>query len=400
MITNTIKELFGKKNNLCSLFVGIFDSLGIIDTEAHHVKLLGLTQNNNYILLAFALSDNLTSESFLKKKKDIMEKLGVDNLEIFSKNTYMYFKIRKNNPPPIPYEFKLKKEPWLIPIGYDEDFNVVYWNIRIDPHLLIGGATASGKTVCLHGLINYITRSTYHDLFLSDMKSGVDFNVYGLHGLNSVKLYANTKHKTEEMIQAFYIEMKDRLDALSKSKYNNYDEWCDKSGRQPFKRLFMIIDEFPDLVPLKKKKDDVDYIAVLVDLARKCRAVGMHIIISAQRPEATIVKGSLKSNFTARLGFRMGSALDSRIIIDKVGCEHLKQGQCIARFAGKETLVRTAIVKEKDINQLLDDCSVNILGDIIDAEYKEHDVTPDSPLLLEHDIDISDIFKDETGGLL
>lgn len=398
LITDSLSTLFRKGKKDIG-FSEVFSSLGIIDEEKEQYgRYLGMTQNNNYILLAFDLSPNITSEVFRKKQKEIAEKFGVDNIEVLSKKGYMYFKIRKEKPPIIDYKYDKTYPDFLIPIGFDDDFNVVLWDLDIDAHMLIGGATNSGKTVSMHGMIHYITKSNNYDLYLSDMKRGVDFNVYGQNNLSSIVAYANTVTQTQKLIALFDAESNERWDQMSRVKAGNYKDWKKKDPYNVPKRAILMIDEYPDLVPTKVGKNDTNYIDVLINLARKCRAVGMHILISAQYPEAKVTPTQLRNNFTGRMAFRTADAIASRVILNRPGCEKLGVGQCYARLKGKEVFTRTALVSEGNIQELLDHYSYPNLEDIIDAEWRESDNKETK--LIEHTIDIEDIFTDDfLGGI-
>lgn len=374
----------------------IFDALSITDREKNKkVKYLGMTQNNNYILLSFAMSSSITSESFQKNKNAVQEKLGVDNLEIFSKKGYMYFKIRKPKPPAIRYQFEKTYPSHLVPIGYDEDFNLILWDLNIDAHLVVGGATASGKTVALHGMLNYMIRTNDYEIYLSDMKRGVDFNIYGFNSFDQIVAYANNVHQTQKLIALFGRESNKRWNEMVKVGAGNYQEWLEKAPYSAPKRAVLVIDEYPDLVPSRKSKDEVDYIEALVDLARKCRAVGMHIVISAQYPDAKTMPTNLKSNFTAKLGFRTSNAICSKVIIGHAGCEKLKVGQCMALFAGQELFIRTALVTKSDIRSLIDEHAYPSNDNIIDTEILDKESFNHNVKLLESGIDIDDLFTDE-----
>lgn len=386
-----VANLFTKKDDGYS---EIFSALDVTNKEkGKTAKYLGMTSNNNYILLAFGLSPSLTSEAFQKNKKEVQEKLGVDNLEIYSKKGYMYFKIRKHRPPAIKYTCDKIYPDNLIPIGYDEDFNLILWNLSTDAHLIIGGATASGKTVSMHGMLNYIIRSGNYDVYLSDMKRGVDFNVYGFNNFHRIIGYANTVRQTQQLIAAFEKESDRRWNAMCAVGAGKYEVWCTKDPQNVPKRAILMIDEYPDLVPVRKTKDDVDYIQVLVELARKCRAVGMHIVISAQYPDAKTMPSPLKSNFTGKLGFRTSNGVCSRVVLGHVGCERLKVGQCYAQLAGEETFIRTALVTETDIDHLIEEHAYPSAGNIIDTTCVEKE--DGTLLLLGNSIDVDNLFTEE-----
>lgn len=379
-------------------FEEVFEALNVINKDKkEQAKYLGLVQNNNYILLAFQLSPNITSEVFQKNKKEIAEKLGVkDNLEILTKKGHMYFKIRKPNPPAITYKCDTYYPENFIPVGFDEDFNVILWDMDIDGHMLIGGATNSGKSVCLHGIINYITRSDNYDLYLSDLKR-VDYSVYGQNNLSSLVAYANSVAQTHKLIEAFEVEANIRWNQMIALNCVNYKDWKKKSPNTCPRRAILIIDEYPDLVPIKLRKDDVDYISLLVHLARKCRAVGMHIVISAQHPEAKVTPTALRNNFTARMAFRTADAIASRVIINRPDCYKLGVGQCYCRFKGQEVFARTALVTDNDILELVDQYSYTTLDDILDAEWRESE-TKEPTKMIGHIIDVEDIFTDDFLG--
>lgn len=177
------------------------------------------------------------------------------------------------------------------------------------PHLLIGGATGSGKSIMLHSIICGLLGKA--SLALIDPKR-VEFSYYG-----KVKsLYAPIAKSTEEsiaLLSRLVGEMESRFEKLERGGYRDISS----HGKMPY--IVVVIDELADLMAVAKKEVQ----GLLCQLAQKSRACGIHIIAATQRPSVDVVTGLIKANFPARIACRVISNADSRVILDRIGAEKL-----------------------------------------------------------------------------
>ena len=196
--------------------------------------------------------------------------------------------------------------------GFDVAFglNVMGEDVRFDirnaPHLLVAGATGSGKSVFLASMIEQLRKIPNSELILLDPKRVelVRFKQYGEY-LNSTDLIAI---KLEDLCA----EMEQRYSAMEGLGVNNISE-----TDMPYK--FVILDEYGEMI-VDKSLGVMQNVLRLAQLARSC---GIHLILATQRPSVDIVTGSIKANFPTRVCFKVASATDSRVVLDESGAERL-----------------------------------------------------------------------------
>jgi S-DNA-T family DNA segregation ATPase FtsK/SpoIIIE len=199
------------------------------------------------------------------------------------------------------------------------------------PHLLIAGATGSGKSVCIHSIILSILYKARPDevkFVLIDPKQ-VELVVYRdiPHIYNPCTDAINADIITDandaiKVLKKLIVVMNERYAKFAKQMVRNIEEYNNKMIDIKSKKEFyivVIIDEFADLV-LNLQKEIEDSIQRLSQMSR---AVGIHLIIATQRPSVNIITGIIKANFTARLSFQTTSRIDSRVILDTQGAECL-----------------------------------------------------------------------------
>jgi len=192
------------------------------------------------------------------------------------------------------------------------------------PHLLIAGATGSGKSVCINTIIMSLIMRTKPDdlrLILIDPKR-VELAGYNElpHLIGQVVTDADTALET--FIWAVR-EMERRYEILQEAKVRDiigYNEKCsEEEGLEPLPFIVIIVDEFADLIMTSGKDIELP----ITRLAQMARAVGMHLILATQRPSIKVITGIIKANFPARIAFQVSSRVDSRVILDMIGAERL-----------------------------------------------------------------------------
>lgn len=194
------------------------------------------------------------------------------------------------------------------------------------PHLLVAGATGQGKSVGL----NVILMSLMHKLTPDELKlvlidpKQVEFSIYENFPkayFANLGLYDNicTDNESAELtLDALCQVMEQRYSKLRTANVRNIKEYNAKSvEKMPY--IVVVVDEYGDLVMTAGRKVEKS----ICRIAQKARAVGIHMILSTQRPSATIVTGNIKANFPVRIAFRTTTGTDSRVIIDRVGAEKL-----------------------------------------------------------------------------
>lgn len=221
----------------------------------------------------------------------------------------------------------IDSKPYNIPmvLGRTITGEPVVIDLTQTPHLLIAGATGSGKSVCVNSLISSILyRKSPRDvrLILVDPKI-VELRIYNdiPHLLTPVITEAKKTIKALEFCQ---YEMERRyklLNALAVRNLTAYNRKISelKLAREKLPYIVVVIDEFADLMVTVGKELET----LLGRLAAMARAVGIHLVLATQRPSANVITGIIKSNIPARIAFMVASQIDSRIIIDEMGAEKL-----------------------------------------------------------------------------
>lgn len=207
------------------------------------------------------------------------------------------------------------------PLGIDTSNNIIHCNIAEAPHILVAGETGAGKSVCLHSIIcSLLMTTTPADLLLhlTDTKS-VELTVYD-DIPNLIAPVVTDAFEAVENFHALVDMMEKRYKIAREYGAKSLDELNHKlpySDRFPY--ILVVVDEVADLIMLSKREVE----ECIVRIAQKARAVGIHLILATQSPRREIITGILKCNLPTRIGFSTTSSLDSRIIMDSMGCEKL-----------------------------------------------------------------------------
>ncbi len=189
------------------------------------------------------------------------------------------------------------------------------------PHLLIAGATGSGKTVCLNAIIAcLLMQNTPDELrFIMIDPKRVELTPYNSIPQLAVPVIVNAE-KAIEALRWLNQEMDNRYQELARAGVRNIEGYNkNRAGKNKMPYLVLVIDELADL--MMAGFDEVEHI--LCRLAQLARAIGIHLIVATQRPSVDVVTGLIKANFPTRLSFAVTSQVDSRTILDSVGAEKL-----------------------------------------------------------------------------
>ncbi|TIM38448.1 FtsK/SpoIIIE domain-containing protein [Mesorhizobium sp.] len=218
--------------------------------------------------------------------------------------------------------------------GVDVIGKPVSFNLANAPHLLVGGATGQGKSVCVHTLIvSLLSRHTPSTLRLAliDPKQ-VEFNAYAGSKFLWGDGVAVGVAAASTMIEELVTEMDDRYRQLNAIGVNNIAEAKRKGLQFPF--IVACIDELADLVIQSR-----DLESKIVRLAQLARAAGIHLVLATQRPDAKTFSGLIRSNIPCRIALTVQKASESQIILDEVGAEDLLgSGDMLIKISGGEVV--------------------------------------------------------------
>ncbi len=260
-------------------------------------------------------------------------------------------------------EFTKSKSPVTFAVGKDIGGKIIITDIAKMPHLLIAGATGSGKSVCINTLIMSILYKANPDdvkLIMIDPKV-VELSVY--NGIPHLFCPVVTDPKEASAALNWAVrEMMDRYNKFTELGVRNITGYNKKiktvedpeaAGYVKMPSLVIIVDEFADLMMVASKEVE-DAVCRLAQLAR---AAGIHLVLATQRPSVNVITGIIKANIPSRIAFSVSSAIDSRTILDKSGAEKLiGKGDMLFFPSGYSEPVRVqgAFVSDKEVSDVVE----------------------------------------------
>ncbi|PIR66865.1 MAG: hypothetical protein COU51_01620 [Parcubacteria group bacterium CG10_big_fil_rev_8_21_14_0_10_36_14] len=249
-------------------------------------------------------------------------------------------------------EFKNRKGNLVFTLGKNVAGDVWVTDLGKMPHLLVAGATGSGKSVCLNTIILSLLFSNGPDdlkLILVDPKR-VEFPIYNGVPHLLTPVITDVK-KTVNSLKWAIGEMERRLDVLSHANKRDINSY-NASAKESMPYIVIVIDELADLMATS----GVEIEACIIRLAQLARAVGIHLIVATQRPSVDVITGLIKANIINRVAFSVGSAVDSRTILDTGGAEKLLgQGDMLflTPELSKPKRLQGAFVTEADVTNVV-----------------------------------------------
>jgi len=266
-----------------------------------------------------------------------------------------------------------KPERMQIPLflGKDSAGEALVSDLTEMPHLLIAGTTGSGKSVCINSIITGILLTKRPDevkMILIDPKM-VEMTAFNMVPHLMCPIGTETQ-RAVQILEWATVKMDERYSLLAEARVKNVSEYNRLSAEEIIERfgpsstdeeakipkrlpyIVIVIDELADLMMTAAKEIE----AYIVRLAQKSRAVGIHIVLATQRPQATVVTGLIKSNMPTRIGFRVAARMDSRIILDQNGAETLLgEGDMLFLKPGTNDLIRAqgTFVDEVEIRRIV-----------------------------------------------
>lgn len=276
--------------------------------------------------------------------------------------------------------FKKATSKLTFSLGKDIDGEVRVADIAKMPHLLIAGATGSGKSVCINSLIvSLIYKADPNDvkLILIDPKV-VELSVY--NGIPHLLLpVVNDPKKASATLNWAVQEMTRRYKKFAEMNVRDirgYNEAVIELGEEDQKKMpqiVIVIDELADLMMVASKEVE----ASICRIAQMARAAGMHLVIATQRPSVDVITGLIKANIPSRLAFAVSSGVDSRTILDNVGAEKLLgKGDMLFSPIGasKPVRIQGTFVSDKEVEAVVEAVrlqSLNYDSDLMDTLQRE-----------------------------
>ena len=309
-------------------------------------------------------------------------------------------------------ELKNSRSPISFAVGKDIAGKVVVADIAKMPHLLVAGATGSGKSVCINTLImSIIYKADPEDvkLILVDPKV-VELSVY--NGIPHLMIPVVTDpKKAAGALNWAVAEMEKRYKLFAEYNVRDLKGFNEKvlrgeTGEDAEKKLpqiIIIIDELADLMMVAPGEVE----GAICRLAQLARAAGLHLILATQRPSVNVITGLIKANMPSRIAFSVSSGVDSRTIIDMNGAEKLLgKGDMLFYPSGypKPVRVQGSFVSDKEVQKVVDYLIDKNGSTAYSNELEEHMMTADVPTSISgvsaEDTDDRDVYFTEAGQLI
>ncbi len=287
---------------------------------------------------------------------------------------YIGIEVPNNNRVIVPFKELLTSEPMRslssklgIVLGKDVGGHTHVYRIDKMPHLLVAGATGSGKSVFLHSLLfSLLYRATPQEVkfILVDPKR-VELTYYeGIpHLLTPVVTDIN---KAVGVLKWAVLEMDRRYKLFESAHARNIDSYNEKSGFQALPYIVIVLEEFGEIM----LADPANIEKLVIRLGQLGRAAGIHLVLALQRPSADVITGLIKANIPCRVAFKVSSQVDSRVIINQPGAEKLLgKGDMLfyPQEASKPFRLQGAFVREKEITALVS----FLKSQGVEPDYKE-----------------------------
>ncbi len=285
-------------------------------------------------------------------------------------------------------EFKNKNSLLKFALGKDISGKPIVGDLHNMPHLLIAGATGSGKSVCVNTIITSILYNASPDevkLLMIDPKM-VELNVY--NGIPHLILPVVTDPKKAAIALNWAVnEMTERYEKFANTRSKDIDSYNSKNPEDKMHKIVVLIDELSDLMMVASSQVE-DAIARLTQMAR---AAGIHLIVATQRPSVDVITGTIKSNIPSRIAFSVSSYVDSKTILDKSGAEKLiGKGDMLFKgpASNEAKRIQGAFISEDEIETIVS----YIKNQNLDVSYND-EVVEKKVVVSTNDFD-DDLYED------
>ena len=292
--------------------------------------------------------------------------------------------------------FKNSASNITVALGKDIAGNPVVMDLAAMPHLLIAGATGSGKSVCINSIITsllYKASPAQVKLILIDPKM-VELSHY--NGIPHLLAPVVTEPRKATAVLNWVVqEMTNRYKEFARTgvkdihRYNQVKQL--ENSKEYLPQIVVVIDELSDLMMVSPAEVE----DAICRLAQMARASGIHLVVATQRPSVDVITGIIKANIPSRISFAVSSQVDSRTILDMAGAEKLTgKGDMLYYPAGEQKPIRVqgALVQEEEIERVVSFIKSQVEADynedVMDAAQRQDDENEDCDALLPEAISL------------
>ncbi len=305
-------------------------------------------------------------------------------------------------------EFRVSDKPLLLALGRGISGKSHFANLGKMPHVLIAGTTGSGKSVSIHMIItSLLYRNSPNELkFIMIDPKRVELTLY--KGIPHLLTPVITEAKKAILALKWAAkEMDRRYDILEANKVRDVDSYHKKIAAEATKKLkeneeapdampfiVIVIDELADIMQTYPRELE----AAIVRLAQMSRAVGIHLILSTQRPSVNVITGLIKANIPARMAFQVSSQVDSRTILDTIGAEKLLGAGDMLYLSGemsKPARIQSAYISEGEVKAVVKFVIDNAVDDIPNELNLTESAVADKNVLFDSVVGGDDIGDDD-----
>ncbi len=270
-------------------------------------------------------------------------------------------------------EFVNARSNTFVCLGKDVAGNPIFGDIAKFPHALVAGATGMGKSVCINSIMIsmlYKARPDQVKFIMIDPKK-VEFKIYG--GIPHLLIPVVTEAKQAAGALMWAVEeMERRYDLIEKYNIRNIEAFNQRAAEDPsigapMPKIVIVIDELNDL--MMQVRDPVE--DLIMRIAQKARAAGIHLIIGTQRPDVKVITGTIKANINTRISCKVTSVVDSRTILEMAGAEKLlNKGDMLFKPPDRTQPVRVqgCFVSDSEVEAIMDFLKQYSTGDQYDEE--------------------------------
>jgi len=328
----------------------LFRNCGLENKDGEIPIVIKEERKDNIITLVLHLPEGLSQKHFEQKQQELEQALNCKIEFGFNKNLVI-----KATPISLSnrydYVFSEQEKPLSIYCGECHDGEFIL-DIEKCPHVIIAGETGSGKSSLLRNIVLSLILNRHNiELHLVDFQA-VELGIF--ENCRKVKSYCEKPEDFEHLLDDLEKENERRLKLFrsvkSKTYINSLSAWNKRYPKRALPYKVVVIDEFARLAE-KDYEDLLERFRTRVSMDRK---VGIHYIISMQRPDVKCISGSIKANMPTRIAFKTVSQVDSEVILDQKGAEDLKQpGRFLAKYCGEIKEAHALYIEPNKVMKLL-----------------------------------------------